>query len=301
MMTQLPDISICIVALNACEYLYGSLVSIVKADNKTSFEIIVSDNNSSDGTFEMLAEEFPGINVIRNSRNEGFSKPANLAIKASRGKYILLLNPDTLVHGNALDAMKQFLDAHSKVGIVGPKILNRNGTLQKQCRRSEGRPWDAFCHLSGLELLFPHNPRFTGYLMNHLDENEIHEVQAVSGACMLVRREVFNQVGLLDEHYFAYQEDSDLCYRARQTGWEVYYLPEARVTHYGGRGGAGVYPFRSLYEWHRSYYLYYRKHFAASNGFLYNSLIYLIIVLKFLGTFVLNLFRREKVIGSKKP
>lgn len=299
-MSKPPEISICIVTLNACEYLYGCLVSISKTNKQGSIELIVSDNFSTDGTFEMLAEEFPDVRVIRNSRNEGFAKPANLAIKESRGKYILLLNPDSVVHGNAVETLKEFLETHPEAGIVGPKILNRNGTLQKQCRRSEGRPWDAFCHLSGLSQLFPHKRRFNGYLMTHLEENEIHEVQAVSGACMLVRREVFDQAGLLDERFFAYQEDSDLCYRARHAGWKVYYQPAARVTHYGGKGGAGVHPFRSLYEWHRSYYLYYRKHFAVQNNFFFNHLIYLIIIFKYLGTFVLNIFRHDKTVGSKK-
>lgn len=248
----------------------------------------------------MLEKEFPDIRVIRNPRNDGFAKPANLAIKESRGKNILLLNPDTVVHEYALDHLKQYLDAEPKVGIVGPKILNSDGTLQKRCHRSEGRPWDAFCHLSGLANMFPENKRFNGYLMSYLNEDEIHEVQAVSGACMLVRREVFDQVGLLDECFFAYQEDSDLCLRARRAGWKVCYLPAARVTHFGGKGGAAVHPYQSLYEWHRSYYRYYRKHFAGETFFFENIIIYIIIVLKFILSFLVNLFRREKSIGSRR-
>ena len=299
-MKRPPDISICIVTYNAREYLRTCLDSILDVPWQASFEIIITDNQSTDGSVEMLAEQFSDIRVIHNSRNEGFSKPANLAIKESRGRYILLLNPDALVIDNTLDNMLQFLDAEPKVGIVGPKILNRTGTLQKQCRRSEGRPWDAFCYLSGLSLLFPHDRRFSGYLMTYLDENMTHEAQSVSGACMLVSREVFEKIGLLDERFFAYQEDSDLCLRARQAGWKVIYLPAARVIHYGGKGGAGVHPYRSLVEWHRSYYLYYRKHFAVVNPFLLNQFIYLFIGIKFVLTFLVTLFRREKTIGSKK-
>lgn len=299
-MTEPPDISICIVALNAREYLRGCLASIHKFSWQSSIEIILTDNHSTDGTLEMLAQEFPDVHVIRNPRNDGFAKPANLAVKESRGRYILLLNPDAVVHEASLDNLKAYLDAEPRVGIVGPKTLNRDGTLQKRCRRGEGRPWDAFCHLSGLARMFPRERRFNGYLLNYLSEDEVHEVQAVSGACMLVRRQVFDQVGLLDERFFAYQEDSDLCLRARQAGWKVCYLPTARVTHFGGKGGASVHPYHSLLEWHLSYFRYYRKHFAADNFFLKNYIIYAIIVLKFAASFVINLFRREKSIGSRK-
>ncbi len=300
-MNTTPDISICLVALNACDYLYSCLVSIQKNQPKASIEVIISDNHSTDGTLEMLAEEFPEAKVIRNATNGGFAKPANLAIRESRGRYVLLLNPDTVVHGNALDTLAAYLDSHPETGIVGPKIVNRDGSMQRQCRRSEGRPWDAFCHLTGLAQKYPDNPRYNGYLMGYLDANETHEVQAVSGACMLIRREVLDKVGLLDERFFAYQEDSDFCKRTRQAGWKVVYLPAARITHYGGKGGATVHFYKSLYEWHHSYYLYYRKHFAREYSTFFNHLIYLIIFLKLVGAFFVNFFRQEKSIGRRKP
>ena len=300
-MNRRPDISICLVTLNAKQYLYSCLVSIQKSEPKASIEIIVSDNHSSDGTIDMLAEEFPEVKLIRNDKNGGFAKPTNLAIRESRGRYVLLLNPDTVVHGNALDTLAAYLDSHPETGVVGPKIFNRDGSMQKQCRRSEGRPWDAFCHLSGLAAAHPKNPRYNGYLMGYLDENETHEAQAVSGACMLIRREVLDKVGLLDERFFAYQEDSDFCKRTREAGWTVVYHPAARITHYGGKGGAVVHFYQSLFEWHRSYFRYYRKHFAREYSPPFNLLIYLIIFLKMMGEFMVNFFRAEKSIGRKKP
>jgi len=295
-----PDLSICIVSYNARAYLRACLDSILENTHRVTCEIILVDNHSEDGSADMLAERYPQVHCIRNQHNDGFARPANRAIAASRGRHILLLNPDSLVHGDALEQLVRFLDENPAVGIVGPRILNRNGSLQRQCRRSEGRPWDAFCYLTGLSGLFPHDRRFSGYLMSYIDEEEMHEVQAVSGACMLVRGEVFDQVGVLDERFFAYQEDSDLCYRVRQAGWKVFYLPAARITHFGGKGGAGVHPYRSLYEWHRSYFLYYRKHFARPSLFLFNWMLYALIWIKFLAALILNLFRREKVIGSRK-
>lgn len=180
-------------------------------------------------------------------------------------------------------------------------MLNRDGTLQKQCRRSEARPWDAFCYFSGLSRLFPHDKRFAGYLMTYLDEDLTHEAEAVSGSCMLIRREVIEQIGYQDEVFFAYQEDTDYCRRARLAGWKVYYDPSARVIHYGGEGGSRIHLFRSIVEWHRSYYLYYRKHFASDYPIILNAVYYLGMLIKLSLSLLANLFRKRKVVGTHKP
>lgn len=137
--------------------------------------------------------------------------------------------------------------------------------------------------------------------MTYLDEDLTHEAQAVSGSCMMIRREVIEQIGFLDEDFFAYQEDSDFCRRARLAGWKIYYNPAAQIVHFAGEGGSGVQPFRSIYVWHRSYYLYYRKHFAKDYFFLFNWVYYAGMLAKFGLALVVNLFRKKKVVGTRKP
>lgn len=295
------DLSICIPTLNACGVLRDCLQSIYANTHRVSFEIIVVDNHSQDGTLEMLRAEFPAVRVIVNDHNAGFTKPMNQALRASTGRYVLQLNNDTVILPEAFDRLVAFADAHPAVGIVTPKVLNRDGTLQKQCRRGLATPWELFCYFSGLARRFPNDPRFAGYLITYLDENETHPVAAVSGSCMLIRRAVLEQIGFLDERFFAYQEDTDFCYRAGQAGWQVYYYPEAQIIHYGGQGGSRAQAYRSIWEWHRSYLLYYRKNLAARYFFLFNWFYYVVMLGKLLSALAINFFRKEKFAGSRKP
>ena len=296
-----PDLSICIPTHQAKPLLRDCLQSIYANTHQVSFEIIVVDNASQDGTMEMLRDEFPGVRAIVNDFNAGFAKPINQALEVSQGRYALLLNNDTIVRLDALDRLAAFADARPEIGICTPKVLNRDGTLQKQCRRGLATPWELFCYFSGLAARWPNDPRFAGYLMTYVAENETHPVAAVSGSCMLIRRAVLAQIGLFDERFFAYQEDTDFCYRAGQAGWQVYYYPHAQIVHYGGQGGSRAQPYRSIWEWHRSYFLYYRKDLAERYFFLFNWLYYGVMVLKLVSALAVNLFRREKFAGSRKP
>jgi GT2 family glycosyltransferase len=137
--------------------------------------------------------------------------------------------------------------------------------------------------------------------MNYMDEDETHAVDGVSGSCMLIRRAVIDQIGYLDERFFAYQEDADLCFRARSAGWKIYYVPSAQIIHYGGQGGSRVQPFRSIFQWNRSYFLHYRKNLARDYFFLFNWLYYLAMGLKLSVDLLANLLRKEKFAGSRKP
>ena len=295
------DVSICIVTYHARDLLRDCLRSIYGTAGSPSFEIIVVDNHSADGTVEMLRSDFPNVHLLVNDHNTGYTRPNNQAMRISQGRYILLINPDTLVEPKSINELTDFLDVHPEVGIVGPKVLNRDGTLQKQCRRSEARPWDTFCYFSGLSRLFPHDKRFAGYLMTYLNEDTIHEAEAVSGSCMLIRRKVIDQIGYQDEDFFAYQEDTDFCRRARLAGWKIFYNPLAQIIHFAGEGGSGVQPFRSIVEWHRSYYLYYRKHFAKDYPFGFNAIYYFGMLIKLGISLFANLFRKKKVVGTRKP
>ena len=301
-----PTLSICILTLNARDYLHACLRSIeaflpaqdlpqnlAQGVFPLSYEVIVADNGSSDGTVEMLEAEFPQVRLIRNTRNEGFTKPVNQMLAAARGEIFLLLNPDTLLVEDAFSPLVGWMGEHEQVGIAIPKVLNADGTFQQQSRRGEARPAEVFGYFFRLGKLFPRNRALNGYLQSWLPEDEIAEVMAVSGSCMFIRRRTWEQVGAFDEQFFAYQEDSDYCLRARKAGWKVMYVPIARIVHYGGQGGSKAQPANSILEWHRSYYLYYRKHFAREYCFLFNGFFYLMMALKLGWALLKNLFRKR--------
>ena len=288
------DLSICIITLNAREYLRACLESIQRYSPTLSYEIIVADNASTDGTVEMLAQDFPQVRLICNPQNLGFSKAANQMLALARGDFFVLLNPDTQLVEDVFTPLVAYLRANPEVGVAIPKVVNADGSFQAQSRRGEARPVEVFGYFLGLGKLFPHSRKLNGYLMSWLPEDEIAEVKSVSGSCMFIRRETWQQVGAFDEKFFAYQEDSDYCLRARQAGWKVMYAPLAKIIHYSGEGGSKALPVHSIYQWHRSYYLYYRKHFAKDYFFLFNWFYYLAMVVKLLLALFINLFKPHK-------
>jgi GT2 family glycosyltransferase len=318
------DLSICIATLNASDYLRNCLRSIYEQSSllnwidaapadpgqpieqsrsnqaRLNIELIIVDNGSSDDTITMLNREFPAAHLIQNDKNEGFAHPINQALHASQGQYMLLLNPDTIVLPGAINELVHYQESHPEIGICGPKVLNRDGTLQKACRRGVSRPWAAFSYFSGLSSLFPHSKFFGGYLLNYLDENEVNEVDGISGSCMLIRRQLLQQIGYLDERFFAYQEDADYCFQAKKAGWKIVYLPTAQIIHFGGQGGSRVQPYRSIFEWHRSYYLYYRKNLSRDYFFLFNWLYYFLMGVKLMVALTANAFRTDKFAGPRR-
>lgn len=294
------DLSICIVTYNACQRLRDCLGSINKFPPPVAYEIIVVDNASDDGTLKMLANEFPQVRLIQNTRNEGYTKPLNQALIAASGEYLAPLNPDTLLTQDLFGPLLNFMRDHPQAGIITPKVLNQDGTLQLQCRRGEARPLEVLGYFLHLERLFPGNRKLGGYLMRWLPEDEVAEVPAVSGSCMLIRREVIEQIGLFDEQFYAFQEDSDLCFRARQAGWKVYYVPTSTVVHIGGEGGSAVRPYFGVYQWHRSYYLYYKKNLAMDYCFLFNWFYCGMMAVKLAWAMLFTLFRKKKVVGTPK-
>lgn len=294
------DISVCIVTYQARDYLKECLKSLEENTHDHKYEVIVVDNGSDDGTKELIRSNFPEARLIENSVNAGFTQPMNQAMKLSNGRYVLQLNPDTVILPGALDKLVAFMSSQSKVGICGPKVLNKDGSLQKSCRRGESRPLAVLSYFLGLSKIFPDKKAFGEYQMSYMDENDIHLVAGVAGSCMMIQREVINQIGFLDERFYAYQEDADYCFRARQAGWKVYYYPEAQIIHYGGKGGSRVHPYRSIYEWHKSYWLYYKKNLSQDYLFLFNWLYYLLMLLKLVVTLLVNFFRSEKFAGPRR-
>jgi len=279
-------VSVCIVTLNASKYLHHCLTLLEQSQGAEVEQIIVVDNRSNDNTVKMIHEKHSSVTLIQNNRNEGYTIPMNRAMKEADGEYLLILNPDAFVKPKAVAALANFLDLHPEVGIAGPKVLNVDGTFQKSCRRGVARPWNVISYFTGLAARFPDNSKYTGYHLSHLDENILNEVDGVSGSCMMIRRNLIDKIDCFDERFFAYQEDSDYCFRAKAAGWKIYYVPEAEVIHDSGRGGSAAYKYRSLFEWHRSYYLLYKKHFSADYFPLVNGLFYSAMLGKLLMTVI---------------
>ena len=275
-------ISFCIVNLNAKKVLKECLNSIKNSIKDEEYEIIITDNNSTDGSQKMINTFEKKICLIQNNRNEGYTSALNKGIIKSTGKYIIVLNPDTILENMSITNLISSLKKNSAIGIVGPKVINEDGTFQKSCRRGLAKPKAVFSYFLGLSSKFSNNENFTGYHLNHLDENKTNEVFGVSGSCMAIRREVVNDIGYFDERYFAYQEDSDYCLMAINKGWKVLYNPNVKVLHKGGRGGSNTVPMKAIFEWHRSYYKYYFKHFSKEYSFVFNIFYSLVMLLKLL-------------------
>jgi GT2 family glycosyltransferase len=290
-------LSIVIVNYNTERLLSGCLESVYAGANGTPFDIWVVDNHSRDGSVSMLKSRFPRVRVIENNVNVGFSKANNLVISQSRADYILLLNPDTLIIGDAIERVVKFMNEHPQVGIAGCKVLNRDGTLQLACRRSIPTPRVAFYRLTGLSRLFPNSRTMAQYNLTYESPEQTHEVDAVSGAFLMIRRQVIEDIGPLDERFFMYGEELDWCLRAKRAGWTVMYYPAAEIVHY--KGESTKYNSRkAAVEFYRAMYLFHQKHFARDHSPLTNGLIYTGIFCKALGSWRSLLFRAK--VGSQR-
>jgi len=223
-----PDMSIVLVCWNNKAYLEPCLNSLYNGGLRSSFDVIVVDNGSTDGSQAMLQEKFPQVKIIQNAGNVGLGKASNQGIEATNGRHILLLNNDTIVNGPSLDAMVDFLDQHATVGAVGGRLLNDDGTVQS-CYNNFSTLHEEFLIATRLGELI-----WTGYPANIVD-NQVRSVSWLGSACLMLRRAALDQVGLLDESYFIYGDEADLQYRLKQASWDVYYIPHAHTIHYGGR------------------------------------------------------------------
>ena len=226
-------LSIVIVNYNVCGFLEQCLLSLADAVKEIPHEIFVVDNASTDGSDTYIPRRFPQVKYIYNAENVGFARANNQAMALSSGRYVLLLNPDTVVGESVLSEACRFLDDHPDAGALGVKMLDGDGRFLPESKRGFPSPWVSFCKIFGLAKIFPRSPRFGRYHLRYLDENEINRVDVLSGAFMLLRRSTLDRCGLLDEQFFMYGEDIDLSYRMTLTGRHNYYLP-LRIIHYKG-------------------------------------------------------------------
>lgn len=280
----MSSLAVVILNYNRADLLADCLDSIAASPTRCDLSVWVVDNASTDGSAAMVRERFAWVHLIESPVNGGFSAGNNLALRQILAlpdppDYILLLNNDTVVPPGALDGMVDYLDHHPTVGVVGPKLLLPDGSLDLACRRSFPTPAIAFYRLFGLARLFPRSRRFAAYNLTYLDPDVETEVDAVVGACMMVRTSVVREVGLLDEAFFMYGEDLDWAYRIKQYGWKVVYYPAVTVYHYK-RAASSRRPIPSIRAFYDAMRLFHRKHYAATTPAFLNGLIELGITVK---------------------
>ena len=259
------DVSVVVLNYNTREHLracLGALRGVVPTSPEgLDVEVLVVDNASSDGSADMVATEFPWVQLIRSPHNGGFAFGNNQALQHVRGDAVLILNPDTLGPRSGLAGLVEVLREHAEVGIVGPKLLRPDGSMHLACRRSFPTPPVSFYRFSGLGRLFPRSARFGRYNLTYVDPDLAIEVDSVCGACMLVRREVIERIGMLVERFFMYGEDLDWGLRTREAGWTVRYEPSIVVQHQHGAASRQR-ALRTNYYFFRAMDLFYRKHYV---------------------------------------
>lgn len=260
-------ISIIIVSWNTAWFLENCLASIQANPPTSPFENWVVDNASTDDSPRMVRERFPQVHLVENRENVGFARANNLAIQRCIGKYVLLLNPDTLVASGALQALVDFLDKHPEAGAAGARILNPDGSLQISSHPQPSLSRE-FWRLFHLDALSP----YAVYPLTKWETSQPQEVDVLMGACLLLRKEVLDQVGFLDEDYFIYSEEVDLCYRIQRAGWRIYWVPQAEVVHFGGQSTRQV-PTEMFLNLYHSNIKYFRKHYGWSAAQIYKLIL----------------------------
>jgi len=255
------SLSVVIVNYNTRVMLRRCLETVLPEAEAVGADVVVVDNHSADGSPAMVRGEFPGVRLIANSMNLGYSAANNQGIWMSRAEFVFLLNPDTEIRPGCLAALIEFMRHHPRAGACAPQLLNPDGSVQFSCRRFPGHHVALFSRFAVLTRLFPNNRYSAAYLMTDQDHGREREVDWVSGAAVFLRRRALDEVGLLDERFFMYCEDVDLCYRLKQAAWQVHYVPAAQVVHQIG-GSSRLAPLRVCWEHHRSMYLFYKKHYS---------------------------------------
>lgn len=263
-------LSVVIVNYEVKYFLEQCLYSVRAALQGMDAEVFVVDNHSEDGSIEYLKPIFPEVTFIENTDNPGFAKANNQAIRMAKGKYVLLLNPDTVIGEDSIRSICYFMDERPQIGAAGVKMLDGHGVFLPESKRSFPTPWISFCKIFGLSRLFPNSPRFARYSLPFLGADTRHKVDVLAGAFMMLRKEALDKVGLLDESFFMYGEDIDLSYRLILGGYKNYYLPE-RILHYKGESTQKG-DIRYIKSFYGAMVIFFRKYYPKS-GLLVSSLI----------------------------
>lgn len=264
------QLSVIIVNYNSKPLIEQCIISVKKALHEIQGEIIVVDNNSTDGSKEYLPQHFDNVKFMANARNLGFAKACNQGFKISTGKYVLFLNPDTIIPENSLSQCISFFETHSDAGAIGVRMINGDGKFLKESKRGYPSPSVSFYKLFGLAAIFPRSKTFAKYYQGHLAEKEISSVEVLSGAFMMVRRDVFEKLNGFDEDFFMYGEDIDLSLRISKAGYKNYYLGSIGVTHL--KGGSTTYNNKYVRDFYGAMKLFVKKHYA-DKPILYRSFL----------------------------
>lgn len=263
------DVSICIVNWNTRELLSECLKSIHEKTSGLTYEIIVVDNDSKDGSAEMVKKEFPDCKIIE-SENIGFARGNNKAVKEAKGNYILYLNPDTQLVTNALYGMLRFLEDNNDFGAVGCKLINPNGSIQYTCASTFPTPFNVMCYLFFLNRIFPKSKMFSSDELDYWDHQNSTNIDCLSGACIMIRKDIVDRIGGFDENTFMYSEDIDLCFRILKHGWKIYYLSDEVIIHYQGSATKKKSNTNfSILMMKQANYYFFHKHYGRANARLF--------------------------------
>lgn len=300
------DISFIITPWNCKDLLQATLKSIFASQTKYTYEVIVYDHGSTDGSLEMVESEYPQVKLIRGG-DVGFAAGNNVGLKQSTGRYAVLLNADTEISPDTIEVMVSFMDSNPKVGIAtGKLVLAVNGKLDKACRRSFPTPWVSAARMSGLSKIFPKSKLFNKYNFEYLSEDEAYEIDSCVGAFEMIRREAMDKIGYLDETFYMYGEDIDWCYRVKQAGWQVWYYPKTTILHYkgylSGKGeGKKKHKPRPTWEFHRAMIIFYYKHFYNKYPRILSWLILLSIWARYLLVSRFRIYPTATFTGEPNP
>jgi GT2 family glycosyltransferase len=257
-------LSVIIVSWNTCELLAQALHSLYTNADGMTLEVLVVDNASEDGSVDMVRERFPQVQLMTNSRNEGFARASNMAMRRARGKFVLLLNSDAELSAGSLSPLAAFLQSHARAGIVGPTLQNPDGSFQASYGRFPSLG-SCLASLLGVARWF-YGPYYPSAGPDRFLSSHPKRVDWIGGACLLVRRKAYEEVGLMDEGYFMYAEDMDWCYRMRRQGWQVYHHPGVAITHVGGASSGPVRPWVLARQWRATLHFFREHHGPIQAG-----------------------------------
>lgn len=282
------DCSIIVVNYQTYQLTKDTINSIIDKFHSFSYEIIVVDNASKDDSLDKLQKDFKDkVKFIASKGNNGFAAGNNLAIEKAKGRYVLLLNSDTVVLDDSLDKIYKYMEENVDVGATGCQVILESGELDKACRRSFPNPQNAFYRLFHI----PTKNKKDNYNLDELDDDGIYEIDCLTGAFMFIRKTALKDIGGgLDETFFMYGEDIDLCYRIKKAGWKIVYFGKSKIIHYKGASSKKQ-KSKLIYEFYRAMYIYYKKHLAKTNLFFINGLVYLGIAILCILKLFLNLFK----------